>query len=317
LRNIVGAFNTDEEVVIGDIECVKNKLKQIREAGPRNLTVFTDFDFTLSMHTVNGIIGDSSFGIIQSGMSEEGKKKSNDLYYQYRPIEKDSMLSTEEKKKHMIEWWSQIMEIIVKERISEADIKASLNSANFYLRNGFNELFGFCYEQDIPAVIVSAGIAEVIKCTIDHAFHLGEPISSKQFLDTFDICSNKAVLDQELRIIKFKAPLINSLNKSEVINKIFYPNTKKNLIVMGDILEDIDMISNVEAECVLKIGFLNDTQNDNHLIKVYKEHFDIVILNDGNLHHVTNILRKISGLEYEDNYHKCKPFSSISKLFDA
>lgn len=178
-------------------------------------------------------------------------------------------------------------------------------------------MFGFCYEQSIPVVIVSAGITEVIKCAIEHALHSEIPISIGQFLEAFDICSNKAILDNGKQIIGFQAPLINCLNKSEVINNVSYPHTKKNLIVMGDIVEDIGMISNVQAECVLKIGFLNDNHNDKHLVQVYMDQFDIVILNDGNLHHVTNILRKISGLEYEENYHQCKPFSSFGKLFDT
>jgi len=249
--------------------------------------------------------------------SQENKKELDALYQKYRPIEKTPTLNPEEKEEAMHDWWKSDLEIFAKEKISHASIKESINSGNLHLRNGFTELFEFCYEKDIGAVIVSAGFTQVIRYTIEHALQSEKSIGISQFFERFEICANSAVLNEEKQIISFKAPLIHCSNKREAISSISHPKTKKNLIVIGDIIEDIDMISNLDAECVLKIGFLNDTHIDKHLVEVYMDNFDIVIMNDGNLCQITNLLRKICGLENAESHDQCQVTNKMRILLNA
>ena len=64
-------------------------------------------------------------------------------------------------------------------------------------------------------------------------------------------------------------------------------DVKKNVILMGDIIEDHHMVDNQRHDNVLRIGFLNkkETCSDEFMfeLKRYKEKFDLVISEDGSI----------------------------------
>lgn len=62
---------------------------------------------------------------------------------------------------------------------------------------------------------------------------------------------------------------------------------RKNLIVMGDLIDDIKMARHLHEseDHILKVGFMNNPMKDGHrLVEEYAHHFDLLVLNDGNLH---------------------------------
>ncbi len=61
--------------------------------------------------------------------------------------------------------------------------------------------------------------------------------------------------------------------------------------MLGDNLEDIGMVDGFEYDNLLKIGFLNENIEEN--LENYKKAFDIVILNDGSMEFVNNLLKEI------------------------
>lgn len=62
---------------------------------------------------------------------------------------------------------------------------------------------------------------------------------------------------------------------------------------MGDIEDDIYMVDEQKHDNVIKIGFLNNLQKHEHLLDTYTNAYDIVLLNDGGLEHVTYIIEKL------------------------
>lgn len=65
---------------------------------------------------------------------------------------------------------------------------------------------------------------------------------------------------------------------------------KKNVIIMGDIIEDVTMVKEENHDIVLKIGYLNDTVKYGHLMSYYLKTFDILITGDGTLYPPTYML---------------------------
>lgn len=57
-------------------------------------------------------------------------------------------------------------------------------------------------------------------------------------------------------MIGYKKPVIHVLNKQEFIYDA-HTNFRRNVLVMGDFLEDIAMVRHTEHDIVLKIGYLN------------------------------------------------------------
>jgi 5'-nucleotidase len=66
---------------------------------------------------------------------------------------------------------------------------------------------------------------------------------------------------------------------------------RKNVILLGDTLGDVQMIEWFDYKNLLKIWFLND-EKKTHL-KSFTEVYDVVILNDGPLDFVNELLQKI------------------------
>ncbi len=64
---------------------------------------------------------------------------------------------------------------------------------------------------------------------------------------------------------------------------------------MGDILEDVKMVRESRHEVHLKIGFMNDSVSQAHLVDDFLKTFDIVIEGDGSLETVNHILTRVSG----------------------
>jgi hypothetical protein len=58
---------------------------------------------------------------------------------------------------------------------------------------------------------------------------------------------------------------------------------RPNVILLGDIIEDCDMVDKSKHDQVINIGFLNNMNKNAHLLDNYMEYFDMVITGDGPL----------------------------------
>lgn len=65
---------------------------------------------------------------------------------------------------------------------------------------------------------------------------------------------------------------------------------RKNVLLLGDIVEDNFMVSKEQRENTISVGFLNDLQKNGHLEDHYLDHFDVLVTNDGPLSVPLNIL---------------------------
>lgn len=100
---------------IRDRQRVERIINEIVAAGPNELQVVTDFDFTLTKQIkTDGKPMLSSFGMFNRCKSVPAtfRDDSKRLYEKYRPIEIDPNLSQSEKKAKMIDWWTESCELI-------------------------------------------------------------------------------------------------------------------------------------------------------------------------------------------------------------
>jgi hypothetical protein len=93
-------------------------------------------------------------------------------------------------------------------------------------------------------------------------------------------------------------------------------NIRKNVILMGDIIADTFMARKSEHDTILKIGFLNDMENNGHLFNDYLQAFDLVIANDGPLLPVNMLLEHLLHEDFADNneYAQHQQMSALKKL---
>ena len=66
---------------------------------------------------------------------------------------------------------------------------------------------------------------------------------------------------------------------------------RKNVLLLGDSLGDIGMITGFDYDNLIKIGFLNENVKEN--VEYYKRNYDAIILNDSSMDFINKLLKKI------------------------
>lgn len=63
---------------------------------------------------------------------------------------------------------------------------------------------------------------------------------------------------------------------------------------MGDLPTDALMVREEDHDCVLKVGFVNEPSPTEEVLESYAKAFDVLLLGDGNLKPVVDLLYHIS-----------------------
>ncbi len=254
----------------------KEKLDQFRESN--NFFAIIDFDRTLTTAT-----SDASAGIIPKFLGGECLKKRLEIYEYYRPLELDYTIDEEEKRNIMKKWASSTFTLLSKYLTSEKMIENAIESANLNLRNGAKQFLQNLYERNIPVVIMSAGVGNLIKRFLEKQGVLYDNIIL--ISNFFEFKGDKSYINTET--------IIASSNKDyskvpEGTRKVL--DKKENILLCGDIVEDIKMIDTSQKNRALTIGFLDYNIKEN--LNIYNNNFDIVLADNENFNTVMEILRR-------------------------
>ena len=185
-------------------------------------------------------------------------------------------------------------------------------ASRLLFRYGITELMGLSHQLKLPFYIVSGGISEIIEASFYAILHNGETGHKEQVLREFwdshvRILSNNFLYKDGIGV-SYSKPLVHILNKQKFIYDLAEAEMRKayrkNVVIMGDILEDVKMVRESEHDVVLKIGFLNDMQKQGHMLEDFKNTFDIVITGDGSLQPVNYMLSKVFEKELQEGTHQ-------------
>ncbi|ORZ11145.1 pyrimidine 5'-nucleotidase [Absidia repens] len=154
---------------------------------------------------------------------------------------------------------------------------------NIELRPGLDTMLSYCRDTNVPFLVFSAGIGDLIERVL---------LKHQLLFDNMHIVSNMMQFDQDDVCVGFNEPLIHVLNKSEVqVEKTPYSplvENRSNVILIGDSCADTQMAHGIKHDCCLNIGLLN--HDIEHLEPRYLQTFDIVIEGDANLNPIMEIL---------------------------
>ncbi|KAL1101590.1 hypothetical protein V6Z11_D05G307200 [Gossypium hirsutum] len=274
-------------IVINDQRSLDRKISAIRNDGPSKLQVIADFDATLTRYWVNGLRGQSSHGLLKQGNPEYDAKRQA-LFEYYHPLEFSPAIPLEEKTKLMEEWWGKTHGLLIEGGLTYDAIKSSVANSNIAFRDGVVELFELLEEKDVPVLIFSAGLADIIEEVLRQKVH--------RYFKNIKIVSNQMVFDDSGRLVSFKGKLIHSLNKNEHALDMATPlhdqtggidsavadnasvKQRTNVLLLGDHTGDLGMSDGLNYENRISVGFLNDNIEKN--LESYRKAFDIVYLND-------------------------------------
>lgn len=279
-----------ERIIYKDPEELKKKETNFIRAGGENLHLLADFDRTLTRAFVNGEYVPSVIWVLYHGdyLTGDYNKRAQALHERYHNIETDPDVPKEEKTKAMKEWWEKQFALLVRSGLNKKHIQAIVDSGKIKLREGVKSLITKLRDNNIPLVIMSSsGLG-------------GDAISmllKKEglFFDNIYIISNSFKWDEQGNAISVEEPIIHGMRKYETavqdypfFNRI---EKRKNVILMGDNLDDVGMIEGFDYNNLIKVGFLNKKVEEQK--KNYLKAYDVVVLNDGSVEYINKLINKI------------------------
>ncbi len=281
----------NRNIVIPNHKKLEKLKEQISKEGVEKLHVLADFDRTLTYAFARGEKVPSIISILRSSgkyLGEDYAKKALALYEKYHSIEIDPKIPFEEKKKAMYEWWKTHFDLVIRSGLNRNHLDEVVASGKMKFRQGALEFFDFLHKHKIPLIIMSAsGLGgSVIAALLEKENRLYRNIY---------IISNSLVWDKNGKAIDIKKPIIHCLNKDETILKNFpcYKTIKqrKNVLLLGDNLEDVKMIKGFDYDNLIKIGFINEDVEKN--LKYYSKVYDALIINDFSMDYINKILKEM------------------------
>ncbi|CAG0891638.1 unnamed protein product [Darwinula stevensoni] len=207
-------------------------LEGLFHGGLQQLQVIADFDMTISRFHLNNERCLTCYGILSSSkhLPASYREAAEELKNKYYPIEICHEMSAEQKIPYMLEWYHKAHQLLAQSCITRQKLKEMVSNAKVALRDGATELFLILATHDVPLLIFSAGLGDLI---------------------------------EEGHMTGLKGDLIHMFNKNEtaVQHEDYFKQLKgkNNVILLGDSLGDVHMATGViDINVVLKIGFLND-----------------------------------------------------------
>ena len=221
-RNLIASRSDSEEIIICNPEVFLSKLQALIQNGLENLEIITDFDLTLTKYQINEIRGPSTYQLLQSKVIiGENAKVIHDLYDYYHPIEIDPTIPPEIKQRYMNEWWEKANTAILEEGFKKNYLEAFINDSSLYFRYNVDKVLEKCAEMNIPIIIVSGGIGNLIETSLTKI--------SK--VENLKIVSNFIGFDEEGKSTIFLQPEVRA-DKSKLLSGV---QTRKNLLLLGDL----------------------------------------------------------------------------------
>lgn len=280
----------EESIVISNPEKLERMKESIKKDGVEKFYAISDFDKTLTKAFVSGKIIPSLISILrdENYLTPDYAEKAHALYNKYHSIEIDPKIGKEEKKTKMREWWMVHYRLLADSGLNKKDLEKVVNSEKIKLREGFEEFADFLDKNNIPLIIVSsAGLgSDAIRMYLER--------NGKLYKNIY-IISNSFEWDTNGNLVAVKEPIIHNANKngetiksSPVFSQI---KDRKNILLLGDSLDDINMTEGLNFKNLIKISFLNE--NVEKCLEDYKLNYDIIALNDSPMFFVNKLLKEI------------------------
>ncbi len=276
------------QVLIVNPKNFELKKKKFIALGSNSIQVVSDFDKTLTTAVYNGTKTNTAISQMRQNnlLGEEYAKRSFVLFDKYHPLEIDPSLLIEKKIHLMEEWWSEHLKIIVEYGMNKKVVSKVINIQSKYLRKGAKRFFKILSKNNVPLLILSSALGDVI---------FGVLKKNKFFTKNIYIISNYFNFDKNGKAIGYKGKIVHVFNKDESQIKAtpYFEKiaSRKNVILLGDSLGDLKMVGQIPYDEIIKIGFL--VENVDSQLDLYKKNFDVVLLGDGSLDFVNDLLEEI------------------------
>jgi HAD superfamily phosphoserine phosphatase-like hydrolase len=243
-------------------KAVIKKITSFQRQGRGKIHIILDFDRTLVRGKNQKGKNITVWDAIEQFVPRKKQLESIEKYKKYRAFELKQKLSVTQ----AIEWWGWNLDLFKDLKASRIEEASRLLQTRPFVR----EFFNICQGKNIPTIIISASIKNVIE-----SWCRKEKIQPTMVLSTELFISNEEITGWK------KDTLIHSLNKRErghrEIKKIKVARPKT--ILIGDSLDDVSMVEGKDN--VIRIAIYDPNySNDNSELNEFMKRFDLVFIGD-------------------------------------
>ncbi len=290
--NLLGLIETlPDYVFIPDRHRFEQKAALIKKEGPENLGVIADFDRTCMLAGPDGYA--TSFNAVKMvfGHGSDFQQTGDMLYSHFNDREELGSLTDEE----LLTWWNATLGLYGWYGVDRGTLNEAARISNprfpdtpfLCAREGFSELACLAARRNIPFMIFSAGLGDVIEESLKlHGIDMPpEMIIANRF--RFDPMSGKVTgYDGNM-------PITSSGKNGTVIkahDTTGLITTKSNLLLLGDSLGDAAMADGLDADTIIRAGFYLGEKTDLDRFQAYSEQYDVLVCGDHPMTSIVEIL---------------------------
>ena len=187
--------------------------------------------------------------------------------------------SNEAKQKAFEQRFMVYMDLLRECHFNKDILKTAVEKTDLTLRGGAKEFFRKMYENNIPVIIISSSIKNVIE----------EYLKQNQaYYDNIHIYANYLDMNgrKENDVTNVTPYNKNKIEFSEELDKIL--QDRKYAVLLGDIPDDVNMVTKEKLKHTITIGFLEENIEAN--LEKYNKTFDIVLTNNASFKEVLNLI---------------------------
>ena len=315
LESIIKDIN--QTIVLTNNDIFYSKLKNFIISYKKNkkkLALVTDFDFTISKR-YNYEKNTSLFSSYRfydedliGGNQQKITEIQNELCNKYIKYERDTSIDIKIREKYVHEFYAKSLDVYINPNFKRDIIGKMLEKYKdkFELRNYTKEFFEFLIKLEIPIIIVSGGVQQVIIDLLKESINNFELYCKEKKII---IIANELYFDEEKGCIGYSPDVIDCFNKSSFVKDAMTKNFPEieNILILGDHLNDYDCVQDLKLakDNIIGFGFINinpefigdesKTEEIQNNINEFKKIYDINLI--GN----TDFLFMIKMLElFED-----------------
>ena len=225
-----------------------------------NFYVLIDFDRTLTKG--NSISG---WGVLYYS-----ELLGNEFAKEYDEIHDNTNLSWED-------IFKGYLELLHDRNLDYKLIREAIKKSNLQLRDGAKEFLQKMNYYNVPVIIISCSLKNVIKEYLKF---------NNCYYDNIHIYANNCGIEGESDVYN-----VTPINKNQVVfskELNIEIESKKYTLLFGDIVDDINMVTKTRLNNTITVGFLDKKIEEN--LELYKSTFDIVLTENASFIEIDNII---------------------------
>ena len=238
-----------------------------------NFYVLMDFDRTI---TKGGSISCWNILNYSTLLGPDFIKRRKEIHNRPKPSGDDKI---------MIEYYQdkfkRYLELQEDFNLNDTMIENAVREIPIVFRDYAKDFLKKMYKLKIPVIIISCNIKNIIEKV------LGE---HNCYYDNIEIYSNYYDYSEQRNHIYYVTPYSkNKISFSDETNKMI--ENRKYVILLGDMVEDIKMVSQDKLIDTITIGFLDEDKGIEINLGKYQSNFDVVLTNNSSFEDVMKILK--------------------------